>query len=67
MGSYGSLGSAEPYGQAGSESAVQAAIGGSIDNIYKKKKNYYENDQNNEGVYYHNGNIIDNRPYRPNN
>ena len=30
MGSYGSLGSAEPYVQAGSESAVQAAIGGSI-------------------------------------
>ena len=51
MGSYGSLGSAEPYVQAGSESAVQAAIGGSIDNIYKKKKNYYENDQNNEEIF----------------
>ena len=40
MGSYGSLGSAAPYVQAGSEGAVGSIVGGSIDNIKDRKKKH---------------------------
>ena len=68
MGSYGSLGSAAPYVQAGSEGAVGSIVGGSIDNIKDRKKKHYseEDDDDNGRVYYYNGSKIDNRPYRPN-
>lgn len=72
MGSYGSLGAAGPYLQAGSEGAIGASVGGSIDMINNRKKKKYneeddENDQNNGGVYYYKGNKVDTRPYRPKN
>lgn len=65
MGSYG----AGPYIQAGSEGAIGASVGGSIDIIKdrKKKHNQDEDDQNDGEVYYYNGNKIDTRPYRPKN
>lgn len=69
MGSYGSLGSAGPYLQAGSEGAIGASVGGSIDVIKdgnkKKQRQEDDNDQNTGEVYYYNGNKIDTRPYRP--
>ena len=64
MGSYGSVGSAAPYIQAGSEGAIGASVGGSMKYIIKRNE---ENDENDGGVYYYNGSRIDNRPYRPNN
>ena len=73
MGSYGSLGSAAPYVKAGSEGAISASVGASIDymtknrNKQKKKRKGNNNNDNEEGgVYYYNGNVIDTRPYRPN-
>jgi hypothetical protein len=64
MGSYGSVGSAAPYIQAGSEGAISASVGGSMKYIIKRNE---DDDENGGGVYYYNGNRIDNRPYRPNN
>lgn len=71
MGSYGSLGSAGPYFQAGSEGIIGGSVGVSFDMVKdRRKKNSNEedeNDQNSGGVYYCNGNKIDTRPYRPRN
>jgi len=67
MGSYGSMGSASPYIQAGSEGAIGASVGGSFD-VIKENKNsrrnnkYYDDDDDYGRVYYHNGNKIDTRP-----
>ena len=73
MGSYWSLGSAAPYIKSGSEGAISASVGASIDymarwgNEQKNKRKGNNNDDNEEGgVYYYNGNVIDTRPYRPN-
>lgn len=74
MGSYGSLGEAAPYIQAGSEGAIGASVGDAIDIVKDRmKKNYNEEDENDnnnqkeEGVYYYNGTKVDTRPHRPKN
>ena len=61
----GSLGSAAPYIQAGSEGAISASVGGSMKYITRKIND--DDEQNGGKVFYYNGNRIGNRPYRPNN
>ena len=72
MGSYGSLGEAAPYIQAGSEGAIGASVGGAIDIVKDRMKKNYNGEDNNsnqkeEGVYYYNGAKVDTRPHRPKN